>query len=66
MLNVMTFMQFLVPLSASLVACRLRHLSSSVNSFTSAYRGGGASPMCNVSEFSLQFFCTFSLVALAA
>ena len=42
-----------VPLSASLVACRLRHLSSSVNSFTNAPRGGGALPMCNASQLSL-------------
>ena len=48
-----------VPLSASLVACRLRHPSSSVNSFTSTHRGGGALPTCNVSQ-------TFSFVALAA
>ena len=42
-----------VPLSASLVACRLRHLSSSVNSLTQAYRGGEALTMCNVSQLSL-------------
>ena len=58
--------QFFVPLSASLVACRLRHLSSSVSSFTHAHRGGGALPMCNVSQLSLLFFRIFSLVALAA
>ena len=42
-----------VPLSASLVACGLRHLSSSVNSLTHAHRGSGALPMCNVSQLSL-------------
>ena len=42
-----------VPLSASLVARRLRHLSSSVNSITHAHRGGGALPMYNVSQWSL-------------
>ena len=52
-----------VPLSATLVACRLRHLSSSVNSFTCAHRGGGALPMCNVSQLSLSFFPYFSLAA---
>ena len=31
-----------VPLSASLVACRLLHLSSSVNSLTHAHRGSVA------------------------
>ena len=41
-----------VPLSASLVACRLRPLSSSVNSLTYAYRGGGALTMCYVSQLS--------------
>ena len=38
---------------------RLRHLSCSVNSFTSAHRGGGALPMFNVSQLSLCFFVLF-------
>ena len=51
-----------VILSASLVACRLQHLSSSVNSLTSTHRGSG---MCNVSQLFPQFFRIFSLVALS-
>ena len=55
------------PLSASLVACRLWHLSSSVNSFTYAHRGV---ELCRCVMFpscpSFFFFFSFSLVALAA
>ena len=48
-----------VPLSASLVACRLRDLSNSVNSFTFAHRGGGALTMCNVSQLSFYWVFPF-------